>query len=98
MLWYCDDSHLACVTQVVTRFSRARRLIIVHVAPFTLIQPFLRKPVSTRETVSREVPMNWAISSCVRVTRNAVSLGFFTRQFQGMLRPAQNELGKFFRN
>src|SRR6266567_2629240 len=62
---------------VVTRFSKAPLFRMLHVAPLVLNQPFFLKSLSTRETVSRDVPVNCAISSCVRVTRMEISADCF---------------------
>src|SRR5882724_12054752 len=48
-----------------------------HVAPLMLSHPFFLKSLSTRETVSRDVPVSCAISSCVNVTRIAMPAPFF---------------------
>src|SRR3954470_11690170 len=87
-----------CDSQVVTRFWSACLLTIVHVAPFTLSQPFLRKPPSTRETGFTRgagqlrdffLRQRYAYCCFVRLLR---------RKLQRVFRPLQNELGEFFRD
>ena len=80
--------------QVVTMFARAV-LLIHQVAPFILSKPLRLKWPRVRETVSREVPTNWAISSWVSVTRMGISPGLVLFSAKGCSDHARINLANF---